>query len=285
MEQSGDKENTQPLKPELEKSVTAEVRKQLVQFSLAFGAVNIIAVILFWFAAVNVAKDQLVSAARNDVPFKNLLDEYTELARKEGANNSELETLKTHLTQDEALEEQLSKITPNGTRLILDAIAKLGNADFQRLLADLLEAQSHAPVNFFDANNLPANIIEGFRPKDGEAKQSEYDRYRDKEGSFTVDCSAWGIPKTAHGALVRVLLLGDPTSNDSSACFLATDSHGTFPNSVVPAKLANYTRSWIQGVVFCPFFDGQTFRFKLCNEKSTDPALGIGAHVTVVGWY
>jgi hypothetical protein len=286
VEQNLDERRTQRPTP-AERLVSVEVRKQLGQIALILGAANVIAFVGFWLAAVNIAKDQLVSAARNEVPFRNLLDEYVNLATAELENSNKLEKLKTLLKEDEKLADQIHNATPEGAKMMTEAMAKLKDSNIQDLLAKLLAAQSKAQLNFFPSGKIPPRFVVrngADHDRDRGNKPEPYEQFSDPKG-ITVDCSAFGVPNTAHGAVVKVLLGGNDKTKSHSAYFVVADPQGGFSGDFGKNwQLANYNPIWIGGIAFCPFFEDQKFKYKLCAEDA-NPSNEVGCQAAVIGWY
>jgi hypothetical protein len=97
------------------------------------------------------------------------------------------------------------------------------------------------------------------------------------------------VPSTASGGVIlRVLLGRKGSTEDSSAFFLFSDFKGNFPSLNAGAGFANYTGTWVSGIVFAPFYEGQKFKWKLSSIQHKDSEgvnPDVGCIANIVGWF
>lgn len=224
--------NTQPAELTTDQKISTEVKSQLFKVCLYFGAANVISVVVFWLAAVNFTKDQLIATVRNDDTFKQLQKDEAELLAQDTRLHTEYQGLSDSLAA-------LKKDTPQDLERMRLRATQLGEQDVKDRLAQLLDSQSRLiGITFLPASQVQ-NFVEHRNPNPDP-----------RIASMTRDGAGYvcqNVPSGARGAIVSVMIIGP------SAAFVCADSDGHLgEDHTVANALNNYNASWA-GVAFVSF--------------------------------
>jgi hypothetical protein len=257
---------TQPAERTDDQKITNEIKSQLFKVCVYFGAANVIAVVLFWVAAVNFAKDQLIASVRNEDTFKQLLKDETELWSQDRNLHAEYQRLSDSLAA-------LKKDTPQDLERMRLLATQLGEQDVKDRLAQLVDAQSR--INGITL--LPVSQLQNFvQHKNPNPDPRIANMTRDGAGYVCQN-----VPSGARGAIISVMIGGR-----QSSAFVCADSDGHLgEDHTVANALNNYNASWAGGLLLCPFVKGtHEIRFRLDTNEAR-PDFNFGCIATVVGWY
>ncbi|NEQ38304.1 MAG: hypothetical protein F6K40_19365 [Okeania sp. SIO3I5] len=172
------------------------------------------------------------------------------------------------------LQTKLEELETLGNKV--DSLEQKLDNKVQNLSNKLQDLTNIAVVQDSDSVNnihlfLADEYVNLWRPQDG--------------GDHNIDVSEY-IPDIAKGAVIKVIV----NSRDvGSASFVCADRKGNYSKKVdhyLQNGYTNYSKDpfWSGGIVFCPFFEKKTFRWKMVSNQN-DPDSNVVSYGGLIGWF
>lgn len=296
---------------------TALLISYLVKAGVVFGIGNILALIGLFYSvhetAIAIATTETtryvdehlkapLAEVQNDISKANdyiqtlytnygqLLERKVNLDREFADMDKSLEGLKTATPEAiKSFGRAFAELEGNKTDLA-SAVGKLIDKaeNLEKDQPQLVERLSQLGLHFFASSGISPFIENLGDIAPSGVQQDEVKAMTDI--GLIVDCKLRGlkIPDNARGVILKVAI--GRKGGDKSAGFVPADDKGNFPKEFNDSiGFSNYTGNLVGGIVFCPFFDGQKFKYKLCsNGKNNDMPVAdpsVGCIAFFVGYF
>jgi hypothetical protein len=101
-------------------------------------------------------------------------------------------------------------------------------------------------------------------------------------GGDHIENVAAHVPAWAKGAVIKVIV----STSAQTGSFVCADRNGNFSSisHYYQTGFTNYNLEGVGGMVFCPFFSGKSFKWRMdSNKKRRDDQ--VRSYAALIGWF